>query len=249
MKVICDTHIWYYLGDGSISSDSIDNENKLVATFVNIDELARTHNHLTDFEKVRAAIQALFKNQSQVIYEQPLGYLKKLADPDFEYDIMQKHGDILKFTEAIANGDNIDNSKKDDFEKFSKGRVEDLQKVADSWNEEALKIKTKIKDKKSHRNFDTKKLVREFISLMVALSTNKIGLPENFDWAEIELFENTLKHFFIELEISQMKIQANDWYDLFQLIYVQPGAKIWLQEKRWITLIKKAGMGKYLYKQ
>ena len=42
---------------------------------------------------------------------------------------------------------------------------------------------------------------------------------------------------------------TNDWYDLFQLIYVQPGEKYWTKDTYWIKLIKKAGMQHYLYEE
>ncbi len=45
-----------------------------------------------------------------------------------------------------------------------------------------------------------------------------------------------------------MKIDENDWFDLFLLAYVQPGNLVWTFEKRWLILIKeKAHLEKYLF--
>ncbi|GAJ07797.1 unnamed protein product, partial [marine sediment metagenome] len=110
-------------------------------------------------------------------------------------------------------------------------------------------IRKKITDKKKHKEEDTIHLNRNLISLFVSSQTNDNGLPNDFEWNKIELFEHTLKQYFMELETTDMKVQPNDWYDLFQLIYVQPGDKIWTRENRWKNLIIKAGMEKYLYEK
>jgi len=47
------------------------------------------------------------------------------------------------------------------------------------------------------------------------------------------------------LETGAMSVTANDWYDLFLLIYVNPERKIWTREKKWKQLIDSAGMKKY----
>ncbi|MFW6351554.1 MAG: hypothetical protein ACOC2E_04145, partial [Bacteroidota bacterium] len=60
-------------------------------------------------------------------------------------------------------------------------------------------------------------------------------------------FESVLKIFFNDMELGAVKLQPNDWYDLFLLTYVQPGNKIWTKEKRWIRYIQRAGMGSYLF--
>ena len=243
MRVICDTHIWYYLGSKTISYNKV----KLVANFNNIDELSRTPWLINKPELVRNAIQSIFHHSFEVIYEPPLIFLKRLSDSNFCYDIKANHGDILDFTEKIANGYNIDESKMDDFKFMSHRRQDKLQEISDIWNKETLKVRENIKDKKKHRQTDITDLTHNMISLMVSFATESSGLPDNFDWTKIELFETTLKTFFIELELSKMKIQPNDWYDLMQFIYVQPDSKIWICEKKWINIITKAGMSNYLY--
>lgn len=196
MKVICDTHIWYYLGKETINPNSIDKDSKLIATYNNIDELSRTFNLLVDSEYVKNAIKAIFKYSSDVIYEPPLAYLKKLSDSNYSYDIKSNHGQILEFTQLIANGHDIEESKKGDYKKYCQARLDGLQKASDLWNSEAEKIRERIKDKKKHRKEDSIPLNRELISLMVASMTKDSGLPDDFDWSKIELFESTLKEFF-----------------------------------------------------
>lgn len=205
---------------GTINADSVDKDSKLIATYNNINELSRTFNLLDDSEYVRNAIRAIFKYASDVIYEPPLIYLKKLYDPYFSYDIKSNHGSILEFTQLIANGHDIEESKKEDYKTHCQARHDGLQEASDFWNAEAEKIRERIKDKKKHRKENSIPLNRELVSLMVASMTKGNGILDDFDWSRIELFESTLKVFFNDLELSPMKIQPNDWFDLLQLIYV-----------------------------
>lgn len=247
MKVICDTHIWYYIGNKTIDTDLIDNNVELIANYNNIDELSRTFKLIVDSDYVRNAIKSIFKYKHDVIFEPPLIHLKKLSEPDYSYNIREKHSQILDFTQLIANGHELDVSKKEDFKKHCQDRQDGLQTASDMWNAEVEKIRGNIKDKKQHRKEDATPINRILISQMVASQTGTNGLPDNFDWNQIEFFEQTLKAFFTELELSKMKIHPNDWFDLLQFIYVQPGDKMWIRENRWLILIEKAGMSKYLY--
>ena len=46
-----------------------------------------------------------------------------------------------------------------------------------------------------------------------------------------------------------MKFQPNDFYDLSNLVYVQPGDKYWTKEKRWKRIIsERANLDEYLVK-
>jgi len=249
MKVICDTNIWYLIGDNKIQLETLTGNTELVATFNNIDELSRTFNLIDKSQYVRGALAAIFKNSSKVIFEPPLIHLKKISDSGYEYDIKTKHGQLLEFTQLIANGYDLDEAKKDDFRKYCEQRVEGLQNAAELWNSKAEEIKGKKIDKKKHRKENSIPLNRSLISLMVKSMTKAEGIPNGFSWDSIELFENTLKAFFNELELSSMKIQANDWFDLLQLLYVQPGSLLWTRDSKWKMIINKAGMGKYLFEK
>ncbi len=250
MDIICDTHIWYSLGNGIIDPKVVDAGDRLVATYNSIDEFSRTHNLAEMPEQTRNAIRAMFKfSNRHAICEPPLIHLKKLSDSAFVYDTRAKHQNILRFTSEIARGRGIELSKIDEYKKFCERRKADLQSAADVLNEEAKKRKAGIKDNEKHKKEDSIPLNRKMISLFVSTQDGGYGLPDSFDWAQIELFENTLKVFFNALETGAMSITANDWFDLFLLIYVQPGKKVWTKEKKWIQLIDTAGMKKYRYEK
>ena len=248
MEIICDTNIWYNIGKGIIDTSIINEEIELIATFNNIDEFSRTANLIEFPEDTRKAVQSMFKySNKQAIFEPPLFYLRKLSEINYSYDIVLNHQSLLNFTEKIANGLDIELSKTEDYLAFCECRKKNLQSVTDIFNSEAKKIKSKIKKNKlKHRKEDSIPLNRILISLFVEKQTGK-GLSENFDWSQIELFENTLKAFLNALETGAIEMKPNDWYDLFIMVYVSPNRKYWTRDKKWLNLIKSAAMEKYLF--
>jgi hypothetical protein len=247
MDVICDTNVWYGIGKGTIDNSKLSADVKLIATYNNIDEFARTKNLIRIPNDTRNAIQSMFKFSSKhAIYQPPLIHLKQLSEPSYSYDIREKLGNMLNFTAQIANGHAIASDQTEEYSSFCDQRKNDLKSVADLFNKQAQQIKPNIKDLKAHRKEDSILLNRELISLFVSKAAGK-GLDITFNWTSIELFENVLKVFFNALETGEFVAQPNDWYDLFILLYVQPGMKFWTKEKKWIRFIKEAGMESYLF--
>lgn len=247
MKIIVDTNIWYYIGDNKIDPKTFEGH-ELIVTFTNVSELSKTKNIIDKYEYTRNAIVAMFKNKSQELFDPPIIHLAKLADPDFKYDILEEHQGIFKFTTQIANRYKIDKDKEEEF-MIQAGKVEkELQGAADFFTYHAKEeIKPNIKDKKAHRKEDPTPINRELLDFFVKQATGGKQDLSKIDWNKIELLEKTLRVFFNEIELSGMKIQGNDWNDLFLLSYVQPGMKIWTSEGRWLTMIKKAKMEDYLF--
>jgi hypothetical protein len=248
MKIICDTNVWYKIAEGVFSKEKLQ-ELHLVATFNNIKEVAKTPNLIDKYEFVAEVVRSIFRYKKEVIFFSPFVHIAKLKDPRYEFDIHANMGDILKFTELIAKGHEIKQDKKEEFKAFIEGMKKDLEAVTAPWNKEVDRIKGNITDKKTHKKEDPTELNRALISYMVEVATNgKVSLKDGFDWSQLELLEKTLSAYFLELEISGMKIDENDWFDLFLLAYVQPGSLVWTYEKRWLIMIKeKAKLGKYLF--
>lgn len=250
MEIICDTNIWYNFALDNIDTAKIRPNDKLITTFNSIDEFTTTDNLIYCTEQTRNAIQIMFRYSARhAIFEPPLIYLKKLADPTYQYAIETYQKQILQFTELIANGHSIDEIRKEEFLKLVNERKDKLKKVADFFNDEAKIIKPKIKDLNKHRQENSIPINRKLINLFVANQTKTDGLPDKFDWTQVTLFEKTLKVFFNEIETGAMKFMPNDWFDLFLLVYVNPSRKIWTREKKWKILIQKAGMSDYLYEE
>ncbi len=82
MKIIADTHIYYYLGSDESLFDKVKWE-PICPTFINILELSKTHNLINRQEYVREAIRKLFNYKNEVIFEPPFIHVAKLYG---EYD-------------------------------------------------------------------------------------------------------------------------------------------------------------------
>ena len=247
MNVICDTNIWYGIGENTIDLSELPSETKLIATYNSIDEFARTKNLIRIPEATMRAIQSMFRSSSEhAIYQPPLVYLRQLSEPDYKYNIVENLGPILNFTSKIANGHGIDSSKTEEYALLCDARKKDLAFVADLFNKEAKRIKPNIKNLANHRKENSVPLNRNLISLFVEKATGN-PIKGEFDWKQIELFEAVLKIFFNALETGAHTAKPNDWYDLFILLYVQPGMKFWTKEKKWIEFIKAAGMEHYIF--
>lgn len=127
---------------------------------------------------------------------------------------------------------------------YNKGFAE----AAAFFNEEAKVIRQRIKDKKGHRKKDSIQITAGFINFCVDISTNKQCNIDGIDLKQIELLVLTLDAFFKTMELSEMNMKPNDWFDLAILGYVRPGDKFWTNDNRLIQMIKEAGCEHYLYK-
>ena len=247
MEIICDTNIWYGIGNDLIDKPLIGEDDKFIATFNSLDELSFTENLINNYDSTQKAIRAMFEFSSKhALFEPPFVYLKVMSDNSYHYDIGANHKGIIDITQKIARGYTID--KIDFFEEIVRNRKESLKNAADFFNDYVQEhIKPNIKNKKAHRKENSIPLNRELINQFVSIQTGSDGLNENYNWGEIELFEKVLKQFFNDIETGAKKIKLNDWFDLFLLAYVSPRRKVWTREKYWIRLIKEVGMEKYLF--
>jgi hypothetical protein len=247
MKIIADANIWYGLGQEEDLYKLVKSE-PICPTFPNIHELSKSENLIDKEDLSRGAIRMLFKFKENVIYEPPFIHLAKLHQ-EYYYDVENEIGHWLNFTSKFAKGHSIDPDKKDEFRDQIEEMRKNLTEVSDLFNEEAEKIRERITSKKAHKKLDTYQITGGFLNFCVEKSTKGKCNLDDFEMGNAELLVKTLDYFFKTLEISQMKVQANDWYDFAILAYVQPGDKYWTREKRWINLIKEAGCGDYLYEE
>jgi hypothetical protein len=244
MNIICDTNIWYEIGNNQFELGNIPNENNLIAVFNSIDEFTKTSNLVKNEIYTRNAIQAMFKfSDKHAIFEPPLIHLLKLDNPKIKYDIRKMQNFIIEFTEKIANGYKITDTLA--FKEYCIERDKNFIDLTEYTNSISNKIKQNIKNIKQHRKTESMPIIRDLISKIV--SYQSIKLSEDFDWTKIELLTNTLRVYFTKLETGAIKAVKNDWYDIFILAYVQQSDKIWTKDTKLISLIKEANMEKYLF--
>jgi hypothetical protein len=249
MDVICDTNIWYGIGAGYIKFKKEEDLN-LWGTHLSIDELSKSEKLLNPLLRdfVRKAIQEMIKNKN-VIYEHPFFSLLVESKKGYKYDIKEKDGKLLGFTQLIANHHDIDEgSNKGKFKDYVTDRKARIQAGTDFFSGLISDYKDSLKKTSSSIKENNPVVIREFIKLIVK-SVTKEDLSDDFDWSRIELFEKTLDYYFSKLENSEMKIKNNDWLDLAFLVYVRPEQKIWTKDKRLKALIKECGLSDYLYEK
>jgi hypothetical protein len=244
MKIIADTNIWYELGENDELFKSVKQE-PICPTFANIYELSKSHNHINDPELIRSAIQKMFHFRYNVIYDSPFIYLAKL-NQSFKNKPMEEIMNLLNFTEIIANGRKLTSDEQKQF----KIEIDELQKTLSHatklYNDQAEEIQGRIR-KSAYKKTDTVMISAGFIDQSVRAVTKNQCSIEGFTIEKFALLAITLDQFFRTLVMSPMRIEDNDWYDLAQLAYVQPGDKYWTKEIRWKSLIKQGNQDSYLY--
>lgn len=256
-KIICDTNVYYQIAKGEIPS-FIGNGIPIVATYNNIDEVSISHNILNNFDLLKETIQAIFNNYDSAIIQNPIEYAIKLDTPSYfsnHYD--ENYKSVMRYTEGIVNGEltEANFSGHDEVVEAINQRKVELQNAADIFMGSITKVKNYVKNLLKENKITKKKFWETnyidfaqmvFKDLVRSISPTDYEISDNFDWNQIELFLHVFEQFLKDLIMSNRKVKANDWYDLFNLLYVQPDDKYWTNERYWINLIKKATMDRYL---
>lgn len=255
-KIIYDTNVWYDIAKGG--APVFPNTGFPVhVTFCNIDEVAISANLVKDFDLLRQAIIAMMKNPESAIIENPAHYMIKLEDKNFSQpSFKDRYNDILSDTEAIANGQltqdffqdqeiiDVIQKRKDELTSISEMLMISLEGIR-TIDREVLKTKQATKQKfwKADYSYLAKEIAKDLIK-----STSQTGyqISDAFNWGQVELFISVFEQYIKDYIISNRKMQSNDWYDLWNLVYVQPGDKYYTYEKHWLMLINRAKMDHYL---
>lgn len=245
MKIIADTHCYYYMSQDDGLFERVRNE-PIAPTFVNVLELSKTKNLIEHEEEIRAAVQKILHFKENAIFDPPFVHAAKLFKP-YDFDVEKHFGNFLEFTWQFATGVTLDKNKIKMFEDWTGEITSQYQKAADWANAEVEKIRPNIANKKEHRKKESWPLIANFVLACIKISTEGAIIVEDGNLSSLELIIGTLDGFFKELELSKMKMKANDWLDIGLLAYVQPGDKIWTHEKTWLRTIKAVGMQEYLY--
>jgi len=158
MKIICDKNIWYNIGNELVTPDPT---HQFYCTYITLEEFCTTKNHIYNAEIAKKAIQAMMTLSSKnLILDPPFVFLKKLDDPLFKYDSVEKHENMLTFTEKIANGYPIAPDKIQEYEKRCEDFNQSYERGTIYINQEADQIRKRVKGKKDkHLKEDTLKLI------------------------------------------------------------------------------------------
>lgn len=242
-NIICDTNIWYSIGRKSIDVEPVGNA--LCYHYLTVVELLATTNSLYSPEDHQGAIDSLFSiGRYEDSHMFPVfDHIHHLYDASYSYN-ENVIGNMLTNLKLLSWADLSAGIRS---EYFTKGdKVRDLQEM------EAIKInKYSLENKAAFRQFkqyDYTTEIREKIIMEVNQSANSNVMDMNFDWTKIELLVAAMKESSKKLTTG-LTFKKNDWNDLLQLAYVQPGNLYWTKEKRWKRIITDSGMEHYLYEK
>jgi hypothetical protein len=246
MKIIADTNVWIRFAEDEELFEKVKSFN-LCPTFVNVYEQVVSHKLVSNVFLSRRAIQKMFYFKVNVIDMHPLIYLASLNAKHFKYNYLARSNHYFEAAKLIANSGFIND--KNGFIAGANKKKASLQQAADYFNNEAILIRERLskveKSKKWKEN--TSEIIAGFLNSMVMQATNSEYDIDGLDLKRIELLILTLGYVFKSMEIEGRKLEANDWYDILQLAYVQPGDKIWSFDRKMVNVVKDANCENYLF--
>lgn len=244
-RIIADTNIWYQLGKDDALFDAI--KDKLTPIYNNLWEMSNTGALYKKPDLVRNGIRKVMLCSKKMIIAEPLKYLIKRANRNYQVKIGTYTKQMLIFTQKIANGYYIDEKQKEQFYNYIQQSKEPLNQIANNFNMTAFECKNKIKNYKKHRQTNTYFLVVQYLDFLARQATNNLFGLRKLPLKEYELLVLVLDKYFKELETGERKWERNDLFDLFNLAYIRRGDKYWTNERKWIDIIKAVGCEHYLY--
>lgn len=254
MEVICDTNIWYYLGNGTLKPAQLTGTT-LVATFYNFEELITTPNIITDFQTVRKAAKAIVNHSSRQVLENAFLHMANTIDPFFEdkrysYNLGVRNWGEIRNIAALDDSFQLTPELLKEYQKNINKRLGQGQAVATIENQFVLKVKNHSKKlwKESQKKYYKERfkgIVLELNDYLKMFSDGQVSI-QNGNLKRFELFLTAFLQLSRNVEIAKWVMQPNDAYDLYNLIYVKPGDKYFTREKRWINLITEVGLSHYL---
>ncbi|SKC47143.1 hypothetical protein [Ohtaekwangia koreensis] len=252
--VICDTNIWYYLGDGTIDPNSL-KDYSLIATFYNFEELITTPNNLTNFQQVRRAAKAIVNYSSKQYLENAFLYLANQITPNYEdtkygYNLGIRNWAEIRRMAALDDSFQLTPELKAEYEKNAINRGKQGQQVAQIENDFVTNVKAhskKVWKTNSSKYFKErfKGILLELNDYLKMFSDGRIEM-QGKHIKQVELFLTAFLQFSKNTEVAKWVVKPNDAYDLYNLIYVKPGSKYFTRENRWKNLIAEAGLDHYL---
>ena len=107
-KIVCDTNIWYNLGDEKLNKE-IARENCFIATFYTFEELNTTYNIIKDSDKVIKTSQAIVQYSKEQILENAMLYLvhtidKHFVDARYMYNLGMRNWNEVRLLATLKLG-------------------------------------------------------------------------------------------------------------------------------------------------
>lgn len=249
MRVICDTNVWYEFAKGKIDP-SIAKNYELVITNLSLVEIVTSENLIYDIILVKRTLLKVKELASQIIRENPFDYILKLHSPKHEPDYSNVDFTLKEIQKFMQIDDDIliNESAKIDFQKLVIQWDSEISELSTILNALIPEINRNIKttsNKYVHRRLETEDQIRELVKKMLESAIKKFNFKiavdwNSFPWEKIGLLTRTWDIYFKDIELSgRTKFNKNDWVDILNLAYVEPGMKYWTFENKWNRIFER----------
>ncbi|HMS66893.1 MAG TPA: hypothetical protein PKD18_02095 [Saprospiraceae bacterium] len=238
--IICDTNIWYRLGDGRLSESDFGGD-ELVVTGVNVEELCTTETMLTDPTSFKNAIKAINKYATQYIDYDPIEFIL-IQISDIFIPHRKAYKDMMDSLQIYLSID-LEELMKDEV------KIEKLKNDIVNWNEPSKKLVNQlnskiqnisegVKEKYHKKQFRKKNNVPEITEMFLdifqtRLNKDEVIDPKSIDWENFKLLILGWDTYFKEKSLyPNNKFKINDLYDLMNLSFVQKHDKYWTVDQK-----------------
>jgi predicted nucleic acid-binding protein len=254
-NIICDTNIWYYLGNENsnpkrinITPELVKGRN-LILTGLVIHELCFSENVLKQTNGWLSANNAAIKYSGNKIIQTEFDCILNLKESPFKKEIQSRYNEMFKVVklsiptlteEQISEGlKYFRNIKTETFQYGTDGFKEFREDYFDRFNSNGQR-KREIDFFYAAGKYEeaTKDFIIRFSKAYLEKNNQDISLIEGINWEEHIFFIKVFSKFQMLYLKGQFTMTNNDWNDLFNMIYVKPAYKYWTEDKRWRDLIE-----------
>lgn len=254
MKIICDTNIWYDIGDGIISEEAIKGL-YLVATYNSIKELGKSPylSERSNLPRVQRAALALITHASEVDLRPPIEIIIKTHSIWFCRN-KKIPKEMWKSLQIFARMDlsKIPDAKITQMANAVKELKEPMDKMMAEINSRTLpEIRAKIGKGRTHAGLDTTPGVRQLVARMASDHLLN-AYQKRKEFKEIKGYEPfilVMTYFFKQLELKKVeKFRTNDWIDMCNLIYLKnQNFLYWTGDNKWNKRLRELGLGGFIF--
>jgi hypothetical protein len=238
MGIICDTNIWYRLGDGRLTEKDFKGH-ELYATAMNIEEMYTSAIVFEEPETFIGGVKAIEKYASKYIEYEPIEFILATSTKGFVPTSKEENLELFRRTKIMANGDLVALSKDKNLvekqTKFIQKYEGPKQKIIDDLNSIIHPHNKDIRAKYQKKQFRKKRTVPEILKMTVDIFSQRIGVDEidylSIDWENFTMFLYGWDLYFKEKSLDpNNKFEINDFYDLSNTAYVQRGDLYWTKD-------------------
>ena len=250
-KIITDTNIWYTISNEEIFNISKDYQ--LVVPVIVLNEIYTSPNiSLSEetFENLKKAVNRILQNLNclEFIEYYPFHYLLKNSYSEIKREQNSKFY-IDEFNALVKlNYETVKN--KSAIRGDISGLTEHINNTSLSYKKVINKnLESKTKFKKINTLELTESLILKYVNEI--LEIEDVNFPKiNELTTENELLLKTFDKLLREVStVTTKKIEDNDWFDIFNLIYVGKDDLYWTHEVSKKKLIIDLGLENYLYEK